>query len=196
MSVVIESMTGRHGETVLAIYAEGIETGQATFETEVGTWDSWDASHLETCRLVAREGDTVAGWAALSPVSRRPVYRGVAEVSVYVGEAHRERGIGRMLLASLVNASEDAGIWTLEAKIFPANRVSVALHESLGFRIVGTRNDSVAVTGCGGTCFSWSDAAARPGPRPPGSTSTPLWARAACRRAECPRERRGMRSTS
>lgn len=124
---------------VARIYREGIETGDATFETEVPGWDDWDRGHLDTCRLVVEiDGDVVA-WAALSPVSPRHVYRGVAEPSIYVGAEARGRGVGKALLASLIEASEEAGIWTLQTGVFPENEGSVALHESQGFRVVGTR---------------------------------------------------------
>lgn len=124
---------------VARIYREGIETGDATFETQVPEWSRWDASHHETCRLVAAEGARVVGWAALGPVSPRPVYRGVAEVSIYVASEARGRGVGRSLLAALIEASEDAGFWTLQTSIFPENEASIALHTGFGFRIVGTR---------------------------------------------------------
>ncbi|HEX8847353.1 MAG TPA: GNAT family N-acetyltransferase [Pyrinomonadaceae bacterium] len=126
-------------DRVRAIYLEGISTGEATFETEVPDWERWDASHLKQCRLVAREGERVVGWAALSPVSARHVYRGVAEVSVYVAEVHRGLGAGRRLLEALVACSEGQGIWTLQAGIFAENGASRALHERCGFREVGRR---------------------------------------------------------
>jgi phosphinothricin acetyltransferase len=139
---------------VREIYREGIATGNATFETELPAWEKWDKSHLRNCRLVALEPieeDTtedlvitldkprVLGWAALSPVSTRHVYRGVAEVSVYVAASARGRGVGRALLDALVEESEVNGIWTLQAGIFPENEASIALHKSCGFREVGVR---------------------------------------------------------
>lgn len=124
---------------VRAIYQEGIATGQATFETAAPEWEVWDAGHRPDCRLVARQGEQVIGWAALSPVSRRAVYRGVAEVSIYVAEAARGRGVGQALLAALIEASEAAGVWTLQASVFSENEASVALHLSWGFRVVGRR---------------------------------------------------------
>jgi phosphinothricin acetyltransferase len=99
----------------------------------------WDAGHLPCCRLVARAGGEALGWAALSPVSSRCVYGGVAEVSVYVAERARGRGVGRLLLSELVAASERHGIWTLQAGIFPENQASIALHQRAGFRLVGVR---------------------------------------------------------
>lgn len=135
----IETMQEIDWPAVRAIYQEGIATGQATFETAAPEWEAWDASHRPDCRLVARQEAQVIGWAALSPVSRRAVYRGVAEVSVYVAAAARGRGIGRVLLGALIEASEAAGIWTLQASVFSENEASVALHLSHGFRVVGHR---------------------------------------------------------
>ncbi len=126
-------------EQVRAIYLEGIATGQATFETEAPGWEQWDAGHLSDCRLVARADGGILGWAALSPVSRRAVYAGVAEVSVYVSAGARGNGIGDALLAALIAASEQQGVWTLQAAIFPENRASIALHLKYGFREVGRR---------------------------------------------------------
>jgi L-amino acid N-acyltransferase YncA len=124
---------------VLAAYEEGLATGQATFETTAPTWDQWDAAHSQRARLVATSDDTVYGWAALTTVSRRKVYSGVAEVSVYIRSEARGRGIGRLLLTSLIAESEAAGIWTLQASIFPENTASVGLCLSCGFREVGRR---------------------------------------------------------
>lgn len=139
MTVAITPLTPADWPAVRAIYLEGIATGQATFETAAPEWSQWDASHRADCRLIAREGDQVLGWAALSPVSGRCVYGGVAEVSVYVAAEARGRGVGTALLRALVEASEAAGIWTLQAGIFPENEASVALHQSRGFRVVGRR---------------------------------------------------------
>jgi L-amino acid N-acyltransferase YncA len=121
------------------IYSEGIATGNATFETETPGWAKWDQGHRQDCRLVACDSHGVLGWAALSPVSDRRVYAGVAEVSVYVAAGAQGRGVGRMLLQSLVEHSERCGIWTLQAGIFPENVPSIALHKSCGFREVGLR---------------------------------------------------------
>jgi phosphinothricin acetyltransferase len=126
-------------DAVRAIYLEGIATGNATFETAAPEWDRWDASHRRDCRLVACDDNGVAGFAALSPVSARAVYAGVAEVSVYVAERARGAGVGLSLLRELVRASEAAGVWTLQAGIFPENAASLALHERCGFRVVGRR---------------------------------------------------------
>jgi L-amino acid N-acyltransferase YncA len=121
---------------VASIYAEGIATGDATFEVEPPTWERWDAAH-PSLRLVAVEEDRVAGWAALSPYSDRRCYRGVAEESVYVAAAARGKGVGRALLGELIARAEADGYWTLLAGVFPENVASLALHESLGFRVVG-----------------------------------------------------------
>lgn len=121
------------------IYAEGIATGNATFEPAAPSWAEWDTSKLAVPRLAAELDHAVVGWAALSPTSKRHVYRGVAEVSIYVAAAARGQGVGRALLAALVEESEEAGIWTLQAGIFPENTASIHLHKQCGFRIVGRR---------------------------------------------------------
>ena len=146
-TVLISQLTEADWPVVSAIYAEGLATGQATFQTSVPTWEEWDEAHLNDCRLLLRDGESVAGWAALSPVSRRPVYRGVAEVSIYIAARAHGRGHGSRLLAELVTASELAGIWTLQAAIFPENSASVRLFERCGFRVVGTRERLGALRG-------------------------------------------------
>jgi phosphinothricin acetyltransferase len=141
MMLMVEKMLPRHWESVRAIYLEGLATGHATFEIEAPDWPRWDASHLSSCRLVALAsgGRVVVGWAALSTVSARRVYAGVAEVSVYVSEKLRGAGAGRVLLEALVRESEAEGLWTLQASIFPENEASAALHRACGFREVGRR---------------------------------------------------------
>jgi L-amino acid N-acyltransferase YncA len=139
MAPAVEKMLPGHWPEVRSVYVEGLATGDATFETDAPEWERWDASHLRACRLVAVADGRVAGWAALSPVSARKVYAGVAEVSVYVGADFRGRGFGRALLEALVQASEAEGIWTLQASIFPENAASIALHKACGFREVGRR---------------------------------------------------------
>ena len=124
---------------VARIFEEGIRTGNATFETEVPSWEAWDAAHLAEHRLVAVRDGNVVGWIALAPVSSRCCYAGVAEVSAYVAEAARGEGVGRELLAALIESAERAGIWTLETGVFPENAPSLALLQRLGFRVVGTR---------------------------------------------------------
>jgi L-amino acid N-acyltransferase YncA len=124
---------------VRRIYEEGIARGRATFETQAPEWEAWDASHRRECRFVARRDGRVVGWIALSAVSRRQVYRGVAEVSVYVGEEARGSGVGRALFERLIPDSEAAGIWTVQAGVQAENEASLALHEAMGFRRVGVR---------------------------------------------------------
>lgn len=143
----VRAMTPEDWPHVRAIYEEGIATGDATFQTEAPERAAWEAAHLASPRLVATLADAVAGWAALSPYSRRPVYAGVAEVSVYVAAPARGRGVGRALLEALIAASEAQGIWTLQAGIFPENQASLALHGRCGFRVVGTRERIGAMHG-------------------------------------------------
>lgn len=140
MEYAIAPMTAADADAVILIYAEGIAAGNATFQTEPPAWADWDAGHLASPRLVAREpSGNILGWCALSPVSRRAVYAGVVEESVYVAADARGRGVGRALLEAMVRESEAAGVWTLQAGVFPENAASLALHESCGFRIVGER---------------------------------------------------------
>ena len=139
MQLRIVSLLPSHWDRVHAIYFDGLNTGQATFETAAPTWEKWDATHLAHSRLIATADGVVAGWAALSPVSARPVYAGVAEVSIYVAGQWRGRGVGRALLLALIEESEKNGIWTLQAGIFPENESSLALHRGCGFREVGRR---------------------------------------------------------
>ena len=132
-------MTAGQWPAVRAIYEQGIAGGDATFETAAPTWEAWDGGHLAGHRLVAVDAGQVLGWAALSPVSERCAYIGVAEVSVYVAAEAAGRGVGRALLERLVAGAEAAGIWTVQAGIFPENRASLALHRRCGFRTVGVR---------------------------------------------------------
>jgi L-amino acid N-acyltransferase YncA len=135
----IRPMTQDDWPAVWAIYAAGIATGDATFETEPPSWERFDASRREGLRLVATIQDEVVGWAAAAPVSDREVYRGVAEHSVYVDPAWQGHGVGRALLEALIHATEEAGVWTLQSGIFAENAPSIALHRACGFRVVGTR---------------------------------------------------------
>jgi phosphinothricin acetyltransferase len=135
----ITPLTAGDWPQVADIYAAGIATRLATFETRVPAWDAWDRGHLPFARLAARAADRLVGWAALSPFSSRQVYAGVAEVSVYVADAVQGQGVGRRLLTALIAAAEEHGVWTLQARIFPENEASVTLHQKLGFRIVGRR---------------------------------------------------------
>lgn len=135
----ILKMNASDWEQVAAIYAEGIASGYATFETKVPSYEHWDNNHLSECRLVAVHEEQIVGWAALSPVSSRCVYGGVAEVSVYVGVKSRGLGVGKLLLHQLILDSEIAGYWTLQSGIFPENNGSILLHEKMGFRKIGHR---------------------------------------------------------
>lgn len=137
--LAVQPLAESHYAAVSGIYLQGIATGNATFQTEAPDWQSWQAGHLPHSRLVALSGTEVAGWAALSPVSGRCVYKGVAEVSVYIGAGFRGRGAGSLLLNALIRASEENGIWTLQAGIFKENLASLALHQKCGFRVVGLR---------------------------------------------------------
>lgn len=136
---MVDVMREMDGAGVLRVYGEGIEGGNATFEVVVPSWGVWDGKHRPDCRFVVRELGVVVGWAALGFVSGRDVYRGVAEVSVYVATSAQGRGVGKGLMGALVAGSEAAGIWTLQASIFPENEASLALHRAFGFRVVGYR---------------------------------------------------------
>ena len=147
MSCVIDQMKAGDWEQVRSIYLEGIESGNSTFETDAPSWERWDQEHHQFARLVMRDADQVIGWAALAPVSKRNVYRGVAEVTVYVTESARGRSIGRTLLEALIAESETNGLWTLQASIFPENTASVKLHLRCGFREVGRRERIAVLNG-------------------------------------------------
>jgi len=138
MTLRIEAMSAGDWPVVRDIYAEGIATGVATFETAVPTWDQWDATRLRHSRLVARDGE-ILGWAALSAVSSRSCYAGVAEVAVYVAGSARGRGVGRALLKALIASAGANGIWTLQGATIASNDASLALQEKCGFRVVGRR---------------------------------------------------------
>jgi L-amino acid N-acyltransferase YncA len=138
--MTIQSLTEAHWPAVKAIYEAGFATGNATFETQAPAWEAWDKAHLGHSRLVATdEVGTVLGWAALSPVSGRCVYGGVAEISIYIAAEARGQGVGRQLLQALIAESEAHGIWTLQAGTFQENTASIALHTQAGFRIIGHR---------------------------------------------------------
>jgi L-amino acid N-acyltransferase YncA len=139
LALEVRDLRPRDWPEVARIFAEGIATGNATFETEVPSWEAWDAAHLPEHRLVAERDGRIAAWIALAPVSSRCCYAGVAEVSLYVGEEARAEGVGKALLAALVEAAERGGIWTLETGVFPENEASLGLLQRLGFRIVGMR---------------------------------------------------------
>lgn len=137
--IAITNFTQEDWPVISEIYRQGIATGVATFETQIPSWEQWDAAHSTSCRLKAEMNNEIAGWAALSPVSKREVYRGVAEVSIYIASNFRKLGIGKLLLQHLIKESEAEGFWTLQAGIFSQNKASIALHKALGFREIGFR---------------------------------------------------------
>ncbi len=139
MEINIRSMSIDDWEEVAAIYKEGIDLKIATFASEVPNYDSWDKAHAKTCRLVAEFKNRVIGWIALSPVSSRCVYAGVAEVSIYIANEFRGMHVGERLLKTLIQASEEEGYWTLQSGIIDLNKASLALHTKAGFRMVGYR---------------------------------------------------------
>lgn len=135
----IVSINKDHYPDIAAIYKQGIDTGMATFETSVPSWESWSENKLQHSRFIALENNRALGWAALSKVSSRCVYEGVAEVSIYISENHRGKGVGKILMEHLIEDSETHGIWTLQSGMFPENEATVALHKVFGFRIIGYR---------------------------------------------------------
>jgi phosphinothricin acetyltransferase len=135
----IEPLRFDHWPEVARVYAEGMATGNATFETEVPSWGAWDSSHLSEHRFVAVHDGEVLGWTAVSPVSDRCVYGGVVESSVYVAGSARGHGVGMRLLEALISSTEEAGIWTIQTGVFPENEASVRLHQRAGFKVVGRR---------------------------------------------------------
>ena len=152
----IVPMTAEHGDAVLAIFAEGIATGHATFENTAPTWNEFDAAKLPDHRFVAVDGEDVLGWVAVSATSSRHVYRGVVENALYVTERTRGRGVGRALLERLVESTDAGDVWTIVAGIFPENATSIALHESLGFRRLGVR-ERVGLMSHGPMAGTWRD---------------------------------------
>jgi L-amino acid N-acyltransferase YncA len=147
MNAELLPMTETHWTKVREIYLAGIAAGNATFETSAPSWEGWNEGHLKFARIVAVVSDEVKGWAALSPISRRPAYAGVAEVSVYVAPECHGKGLGRTLLEALIEESEEGGIWTLQASVFPENAASIRLHRSCGFREVGYRERISSLNG-------------------------------------------------
>jgi len=152
-NMTIREMCEQDWPDVADIFRQGIETGTATFQSEVPTYVQWDATHIPSCRLVVIDEDLhIVGWAALTPVSSRCAYRGVAEVSIYIATAYRGRKVGKQLLSSLVEHSEEAGYWTLQSVILVDNQASISLHESCGFKLIGRRERiSIRMDG------TWSD---------------------------------------
>ncbi|MCC9135780.1 GNAT family N-acetyltransferase [Pontibacter silvestris] len=145
--IEIISMLPAHAEAVLRIYKEGLQTGNATFNTRVPLWEEWDKEHHVHSRLVAVENDEVLGWVALSPVSSRHCYRGVAEFSIYIGAANRGRGVGALLLKNLIEESEANGIWSLYSATLQENTASITLQKQFGFREVGYREKIAQLNG-------------------------------------------------
>lgn len=139
MEIIFRPMFRTDWKEVAEIYRQGIETGHATFEQNIPTWEAWNNAHLKNCRIIGLVQSTIAGWAALTPVSGRCVYAGVAEVSVYVANEFHGQKIGTMLLDKLIAESEKENLWTLQAGIFRENLASLKIHENLGFRQVGYR---------------------------------------------------------
>ncbi len=151
-----DSMRPGDWEQVRSIYLEGIGTGNSTFETDAPDWDKWDSAHLSEPRLVIRAGNSVVAWAALSPVSNRCVYSGVAELSLYVAAGHRGKGVGSVLLGAMIDSSEKAGIWTLQGGIFPENEASLRMVRKHGFREIG-RRERVGRMTHGDLAGTWRD---------------------------------------
>ena len=139
MDYKVEVMKASDWTQVAKIYTEGINTKIATFQSEAPSWDEWNKGHCESCRLVVRAGDTILGWAALSPVSSRCVYAGVAEVSIYIGKLYQGQKVGTTLLEKLIGLSEENGYWTLQSGIIKENTSSLNLHKKCGFREIGYR---------------------------------------------------------
>ena len=156
MAVRVVPMRPEHGDAVIAIFTEGIDTGHATFEHTAPTWAEFDAAKLSDHRFVAVDGDDVLGWVAVSATSTRPCYRGVVEDALYVTDRARGRGVGRVLLEHLVTSTDAGEVWTIVAGIFPENEASIALHESLGFRQVGVR-ERIALMSNGPMAGRWRD---------------------------------------
>lgn len=140
MDYKIQQMKEDHWSDVSRIYLTGIKTGNATFQTDLPLWIDWDAGHCKTCRLVMFVENNIVGWASLSPISKRPVYAGVAEVSIYMDDSVKGQGFGTILLNELIRLSEEEGYWTLQAGIFPENIGSIKIHEKCGFKTLSIRN--------------------------------------------------------
>ena len=156
MGYVVDSMKPDDWAVVRSIYLEGISTGHSTFEADAPDWEKWDCAHLSQHRLVVRASDAVLGWAALSPVSGRCIYSGVAELSLYMAAKYRGQGIGSMLLAALIDSTEKAGIWTLQGGIFPENTASLYLVKKHGFREIG-RRERIGFMTHGDLAGKWRD---------------------------------------
>jgi len=156
MKYLIDTMKLEDWDQVRAIYLEGINTGNSTFESDAPDWKEWDSSHLPDHRLVVREGNRVLAWAALSPVSIRCVYSGVAELSLYVAREHRGKGVGSALLEAVIHSTEHAGLWTLQGGIFPENTASLYLTKKYGFKEIG-RREKIGKMTYGPLAGTWRD---------------------------------------
>ena len=154
--VRLRTMVTTDAEAILKIYEEGIQTDHVTFEAEVPDWHKWDSGHLTQCRWLAEEEDTVLGWGALTQVSPRKVYSGVAEVSIYFSGTAQNQDIGSILLERLIISSEESGFWTLQAQVFPENKISIHLYEKHGFRKSSTRSQ-LAQMSYGSMTGEWID---------------------------------------
>lgn len=141
MEIIIEKMKETDWLEVASIYLEGINSGNATFQTEVASWNEWDKNHCKNCRIVMKSDTKVIGWASISKISQREVYSGVGEVSIYFASKYRGKGLGKELLEALISRSEQYGYWTLQSGIFPENKASLALHKKCGFRELGVRKN-------------------------------------------------------
>lgn len=156
MEYVIDYMKPEDWPHVRCLYLEGIGTGNATFEPDAPDWNQWDSAHVREHRLVVRAGDTILAWAAISPVSSRSAYAGVAELSLYVAAGQRGKGIGSALLEALIRSTEQAGLWTLQAGIFPENTPSLSLVKKHGFKEVG-RREKIGKMTYGSLAGVWRD---------------------------------------
>jgi L-amino acid N-acyltransferase YncA len=156
MEYVIDTMKPEDWPQIRSIYLEGLGTGNSTFEADAPDWDKWDSAHLREHRSVVRAGDGILAWAALSPVSTRCVYSGVAELSLYVSAAHRSKGIGSALLKAIINSTEKAGLWTLQGGIFPENTPSLRLVRKHGFKEIG-RREKIGKMTYGDLAGTWRD---------------------------------------
>ena len=137
--IQVQSLLPEHANAVLSIYAEGLQSGHATFNTVVPSWQEWDVAHLAHTRLIVKENSEVLGWLALLPVSSRACYKGVSEFSIYIAQKSRGKGIGNLLMEAMIKESEANGIWTLQSATFETNTASIVLQQKFGFRIIGVR---------------------------------------------------------
>jgi phosphinothricin acetyltransferase len=156
MEYLTDIMKPEDWQRVRSIYLEGIATGNSTFEADAPDWEKWNSAHLPEHRLVVRKGDSILAWAALSPVSSRCVYSGVAELSLYVAAKHRGKGIGSALLMAIINSTEKAGLWTLQGGIFPENKASLHLVREHGFKEIG-RRERIGKMTYGDLAGTWRD---------------------------------------